>query len=193
IIIMPTWRMWLSSLRGVAEFRNTDYYKRYNDLINDSNLIEILDESDYELVFYPHYEIQKFVHAFEVNSTKIHLADLKSYDVQNLLKESDLLITDYSSVYFDFAYMDKPVLYYQFDYNEFRESHYSKGYFDYKKDGFGPVLSEKNKLIEAIESHIQRNEFETDVYKLRRDLFFPLHDKDNSRRNFESIMNTIGK
>lgn len=43
------------------------------------------------------------------------------YDVQQLLKESLLLITDYSSVFFDMMYMNKPVIFYQFDENQYRK------------------------------------------------------------------------
>lgn len=48
-------------------------------------------------------------------SKEIEIAKFKDYDVQQLLIELRILITDFSSVFFDFAYMKKPVIYYQFD------------------------------------------------------------------------------
>ena len=45
-----------------------------------------------------------------------------------------MLITDYSSIFFDFGYLNKPVIYSHFDYNEYRANHFRKGYFDYIKN-----------------------------------------------------------
>ena len=63
-----------------------------------------------------------------------------------MLKESSMLITDYSSVFFDVAYMHKPIIYYQFDRDAFRQGHYQEGYFSYD-DGFGPVAFDTESLL----------------------------------------------
>ena len=49
---------------------------------------------------------------------------------QELILESSLLITDYSSIFFDFGYLKKPIIYTQFDYHEYRLEHFSEGYFN---------------------------------------------------------------
>ena len=72
--------------------------------------------------------MQPFLSEFEGNK-RIKIASTEEYDVQTVLKESAYLITDYSSISFDFAYMKKPLCYFQFDYAEFREKHYPEGYF----------------------------------------------------------------
>ena len=69
---------------------------------------------------------------------------------QEFLLESSLLITDYSSIFFDFGYLRKPVIYSHFDYEKYRKSHYREGYFDYKYDGFGPVCFNINCTINEI-------------------------------------------
>ena len=68
---------------------------------------------------------------------------------QNLFMDYDLLITDYSSLHFDFATLRKPVIYFQFDREEFYgTSHaYQKGIFDFQKYGFGPVMEGLEDLI----------------------------------------------
>lgn len=53
-------------------------------------------------------------------------------DVQALLKSAAFLVTDYSSIAFDFAYMYKPMVYFQFDQERFREGQYPSGYFRYE-------------------------------------------------------------
>ena len=101
--------------------------------------------------------MQKHISLFKSSSDYVVIADFASYDVQDLLKKSKLLITDYSSVFFDFAYMMKPCIYYQFDLKEFTEHHYGRGYFNYEKDGFGRVVSDSETLIEEIIKTINRN------------------------------------
>ena len=49
---------------------------------------------------------------------------IKFFDYQKILIKSSLLITDYSSVFFDFSYMKKPIIYTQFDYELHRKVHY---------------------------------------------------------------------
>ncbi|EOI6809927.1 CDP-glycerol glycerophosphotransferase family protein, partial [Campylobacter jejuni] len=54
--------------------------------------------------------------------------------MQKLFCESSLMITDYSSAAFEMAVLKKPVIYYQFDKDEFFAKHtVQKKYFDYKK------------------------------------------------------------
>ena len=92
---------------------------RCRDILNNNGSIEIFKE----------YCFNK----------DIIIADKDTFDVQDLLIRSQILITDYSSVFFDFAYMKKPEIFFQFDNERYRNSHYKEGYFSYELDGFGKV------------------------------------------------------
>jgi len=70
---------------------------------------------------------------------------------------SSLLITDYSNLFFDFAYLKKPIIYTQFDYEEYRKTQYKKGYFDYTIHGFGPVCYNLECTITKIISKLAGN------------------------------------
>lgn len=59
-------------------------------------------------------------------------------------------VTDYSSVAMDVAYLGKPVVYYQFDYERFRTFHLEEGYFHYEEDAFGPIAAEEAQVLAAI-------------------------------------------
>ena len=74
----------------------------------------------------------------------------------NIIKSS-LLITDYSSVFFDYGYLKKPIIYAHFDYGEYRNNHFEKGYFDYISDGFGPVCQDINCVVNEIIYEIENN------------------------------------
>jgi len=185
ILVMPTWRYWLNK----DNFLNSYYYEKYNLLLSNCDLISFLNESNVKLVFYPHYEIQPFLDNFKKFSCdSIIIASKADYDVQELLKESMLLVTDYSSVFFDFAYMLKPVIFYQFDKDQYRAKHYSKGYFDYNHS-FGPVTEDVNSLIHFLKLSRDAGWVMKDEYVRITNEYFPLHDQRNCERVYNCINN----
>ena len=188
ILLMPTWRNYLRGLPK-KDFIESDYYKHYDSLLRNKNLQKYLEDNMITLVFYMHYSLQPYVDCFKGYGSNIIVADFDNYDVQQLLKESKLLITDYSSVFFDFAYMRKPLIYYQFDQKEFYKKHLSRGYFIHERDGFGEVVYDEEALIDALLtcncSTIKEK------YLNRINEFFPLYDENNSKRIFNAIINTL--
>lgn len=183
ILIMPTWRKYLPE----KEIEDCEYVSVWNSLLNNPQFIKILDDYDLTAVFYPHHNIQPYLHYFSSPSSRLVIADYEHYDVQTLLMESKLLITDYSSVFFDFAYMLKPCLYYQFDAEKFFKYHYKKGYFDYESNGFGEVLFQENDLILAIENIVQSGFKISEIHEKRMQTFFPVKDHDNCKRIYNEI------
>ncbi len=186
ILLMPTWRLYLNGLNDSA-FLQSDYYKAFSQLLTDPRLEEILEFYDYELIFYPHYEIQKFLPLFHSPFSRVKLAVFKQYDVQTLLKESALLITDYSSVFFDFAYMKKPLIYYQFDKKSFYDNHYAKGYFDCDTMGFGKVAHTFDELLDRIRETVKAGCALQEPFQSRINTYYELYDTNNSQRIFECI------
>lgn len=193
ILVMPTFRKWLQNCTD-AEVQNSEYIKVWNNLLCDERLNKLLIDNNIDLVFYPHYVMQQHITNFYTNSTKIKIAKFADYDVQTLLIESKLLITDFSSVFFDFGYMEKPVVHYQFDRSRYVNEHYdfTKGYFSYDRDGFGPVVFENTTLVDEIKKCIELNFGLKDRYLNRINEFFVLKDKNNSERIYECITNAIG-
>lgn len=195
ILIMPTWRGWISPPSDIdkmnrkrrEEFVKTQYYREWQGLLEDENLIHYIEENNYRIIFYPHREMQKFGTVFCSKSHHIKIADEKGYDVQKLLMKAALLVTDYSSVSMDFAYMKKPQIYFQFDVEKFRREHYAEGYFSYVEDGFGPVCQKREEVLTQIE-HYGNQHFTNDAeYRQRQDGFFALNDSNNCKRNYEAI------
>lgn len=183
ILIMPTWRKWIRN----NALNDRNLFDTWNSLLNNSYLVNLIEKNDVIIIFYPHYEMQKYLSLFKTSSKNVIIASFDSYDVQDLLKKSDLLITDYSSVFFDFAYLNKPVIYYQFDRDKFFKSHYQPGYFDYIKHGFGNVCINEKDVINEIEDYIN-NEFKLkEKYKKRIDKFFVNKDRNNSLRVYANI------
>ena len=68
------------------------------------------------------------------------------------MKKCKYLITDYSSVFFDVAYMKKNIIFYQFDNIKFQLEHYNKGYLNYNDfDNFKYCCRKSNVKILDIE------------------------------------------
>jgi glycosyltransferase involved in cell wall biosynthesis len=195
ILVMPTWRRDLYEIRDYKNetkeqsFKNSEYYKRFQSLLNNQQVHELLSKFNYKLIFYPHYEIQRYLSFFSTQSENIVIASKTNYNVQRLLMDANLLITDTSSVNFDFAYMKKPVLYYFFDKNIFTKRHLKQGYFNHSEDGFGEVINNEERLIEKIDHLLSKDCQMDQVYKVRSDNFFPLFDQENCSRIFQSIVN----
>lgn len=184
ILLMPTWRGYLCS---DEEFLKSEYYEALKEFINSDRIKNILEEFNYELVFYPHYAMQKFLKYFESDNERILIANKKDYDIQKLLVESEILVTDYSSIFFDFAFMKKAIVYYQFDIEKFNSKHYKKGYFSCEKDGFGPICVNITECMDEL-NKIVRNNGEIDkIYVKKINEFFELNDKNNSERILKEI------
>jgi CDP-glycerol glycerophosphotransferase (TagB/SpsB family) len=191
ILLMPTWRSDLSTplMNGNRvyneAFKESDFFHRWNDFLKDPRLEEILRDNSYTLVFRPHSNLLPQIGDFELNRyTRVeagkNLSDLKN--------EADALITDYSSVFFDFAYMDKPVFYYQFDaYHHDR----SETYFSYEEDGFGPIAMNTDELIELIAAAIKSEMKNPELYRRRADIFFTHRDHDNCKRVWAEIQKLL--
>lgn len=191
ILLMPTWRNWLGKETNILgndeEFLNSEYYKYYSKILNDSKLLSYLEQKKVTLYFYPHRNMSKYIKEFKSPSKFVKIVTQKDIDIQELMISSSLMITDYSSVAFDFVYMEKPIIYYQFDYERFRKDHLKEGYFSYQKDGFGEVIKDHNKLVDKIISYIENDYKIEKSYKNRINSFFEIHDHDNCKRVFEEI------
>ncbi len=185
ILVMPTWRS--SKYPQGEQFYGTAFYQHYQSLLNHPALLKLLEENDLKLVFYPHIELQKELEKFGSPSERVILAGWHDYDVQTLLMRCKMLITDYSSVNFDVAYQEKPVIYYQFDLEEFRKLHYKEGYFSYEKHGFGPVVKTEEALMDALLAYVRNGFRMQQEYLDRLDAFFPVRDEKNCERTYQRL------
>ena len=181
IVIMPSWRRYFhhSTKENILK---SNYFNIYNDLINDERLIEFCRLHGYKLTFKPHPNVYRFIDLFETNDYVTIDTERKYNDI---FTHSSLIITDYSSIAFDFAYLKKPVVYYHYsaDYHfDLEES-----YFDYEKMGFGEVIHDHESLVNLIMDYVANNCQMKDKYKKRVDDFFEFKDKHNCERVYNAI------
>lgn len=183
LLLMPSWRRYLSK-ENKYTISNSSYFKTYNSLINNPRLIELAKENGYEIIFRPHPHVYQFIELFDKNDfVKI---DYERGSYQELFKKGALLITDYSSVAFDFAYLKKPVLYYQ--YGEDYHFNLEESYFDYEKMGFGEVCNSEDELIDLIEQYIENDCKMKDKHVQNVEDYFIFTDRNNCKRVHEAIL-----
>ena len=185
ILVMPTWRG--SDYPKGERFYKTAFYRHFQSMLENPRLLSLLEERDLKLIFYPHIELQDELDKFKSPSDRVILASWRDYDVQTLLMRCRLLITDWSSVFFDVAYMEKPVIYYEFDMEDFRKYHYQEGYFSAEKHGFGPVAGTEEELVDAVYECAGNDFWMQKKYRDRLEAFFPVRDEKNCERTYQAL------
>lgn len=189
VTLCPTWRRFLSRMTS-ATFAGTEYFRFYRDLITDPRLQEGLRKNGYRLCMKLHPELLAYSELFEDMPIRL-LSTEEPY--RKMFAESSLLITDYSSAVMDFAYLRKPVLYCMFDEDKFFGSHYDPGYFDYRRDGFGPVTTTVAETVDQILAIVENGCRMTPEYQARADAFFLPRDKDNCDRVYQKLLELQNK
>ena len=101
------------------------------------------------------------------------------------MMKCSMLITDYSSVCWDVYYLDKPVLFYQFDYEKYAVAHGS--YINMETSLFGNRSTEEPDLIKDIEHFVNNGFVENEKDKLDAVNYFEYRGKNNSKRIYEFI------
>lgn len=183
ILLMPTWRDWINTDEA---FLNSQYFHNYNGLIHNERLIKILEDNDVQLNFYPHYRAQMYFNDEILNpSSNINFIQLGTKTVQELLIDHALLITDYSSVSFDFTLMDKPVIYYHFDVGKFFRQGKLRPLF---QTFIGKIARTEDELVDLIEQQIKLN-FQTEHPDISG--IFKYQDHHNSERIYTSVKDKI--
>lgn len=186
IIVIPTWREWLNN---EELFIHSEYFERYRGLLQSTRLREILEKYNVKLRLYPHYRMQQFIEHFgELENKNVSVIKLGEKPVQQLLIESSLMITDFSSVSFDFNYMSKPIIFYHFD----QDSFFGNGILRPINETFlGDICTNENEIVDTIEYYIENNFEEKETITEKKDLIFDYIDKNNCRRIYDEIISLL--
>lgn len=196
ILIIPTWRKYLTgeTVHGnkrelISHFMDSDYAKTWKNFLISKELHDISLNYNYKIIFFPHVNIQPYLNEFCLPSY-IEVKKHNDCSIQDLFIQSSLMITDYSSVAFEMAFLQKPVVYYQFDKDIFFKGHtYQIGYFDYKKHGFGPIVYTQNILLEEIKNILQHHCKPVSPYIERMKAAFCFRDGHNCERVYNAMCN----
>ena len=194
ILLSPTWRMYNAlpvttsegEQRGYnPEFKYTTYYQVYNNLINHERLIRCAKANGYKIKFLLHPILSSQAEDFTPNPEVEVIPSVGDLSYEKILTESSLMVTDYSGVQFDFAYMRKPVVYFH---PEELPAHYEDGIFFYDTMGFGEICTKTEELVDLLCEYMENNCQMKQKYVDRANDFFMFSDHNNCERIYKEIM-----
>ena len=120
--------------------------------LNLSNVLNNLPE-DYCLGVKLHPHVARYFKLGNIDEAKLEgrIYDFSSYeDMNGLYMATDILITDYSSLLYEFCVLEKPMIFYAYDYEEF--SCHGRGFYEeYESMVPGPVAKTEEELIKILQ------------------------------------------
>ncbi len=185
ILIAPTWRSYVAmpSVMGSSraynpEFVHTEYYRIYQGLLENRMLRETAQRCGYRILYLLHPALDAQKKDFHGDDA-VKIASSLEISYEQALTESSLMVTDYSGVQFDFAYMRKPVVYFH---SPGLPPHYEEGGFFYDTQGFGEICTQEDELVQTICDYMESGCALKPFYRARQDDFFAFDDHENCRR-----------
>ena len=171
ILYAPTWRDDSFHARGRYKF----------DLQFDTERMQRELGDDHIIILRMHYLVSENLDIKQYNG---FLYDFSKYgDIRDLYVISDMLVTDYSSVFFDYANLHRPMIFYTYDIDQYRDR--LRGfYFDFERLAPGPLVRTTDALIDAIKNP-DSAKFGTAEFRER---FSYLEDGASSQRVMEDVI-----
>lgn len=172
ILFAPTWR---GSDVNKPEDSLKDVYRMVMELKNNTE-----------------YQVLVKVHPF-VYKTALKYKELKpylvpdSFDTNELLSVIDLLVTDYSSIFFDYLVTDKPMIFYSPDYEDYKND---RGFY-IKPDALpGPSVFNTDDLIKAVNHAKAHTSKYARQYQEFKDLYVPYEDGKVTERLIDAMFSS---
>lgn len=196
IVVMPTWRKELAGapVAGTSQreklegFAETAYARHWHALLCDRRLAEIARQNSLSIIFAPHPNMVQYLDDLALPAHVATFDPGSDGGYQALFASAAVLVTDYSSVCFDVAYLERPSVYFQFDEAEFYagDHTYSQGYFSFRDHAFGPVVQTADQVFKAVCDALEGRE-DPEYARRRRDTF-PFRDGKCSERVYRAIL-----
>ena len=177
LIYLPTHRNF-----GKAKFPFT-----LDDLIDLDNMLK---ENNYVLLYKPHFHELSFLASLNHQFSNILLPEGETYnDLYSYIKDFDLLISDYSSIIYDFLCSDKPIVLFPYDLESFSST--DAGLFDYyTQQPVGPFCFSWKEVIRS-SADLLNNDTWKEHRRSFRNVVHPFHDGNNRQRVFDAVQQII--
>ena len=130
-----------------------------------------------------------FTKKIKINNKLSNIKDVSNEvrDTHEMLAISDILITDYSSVMFDFSLTEKPIVFYFYDLDKYQKKR--KIYINFRKKVPGPIANTETELISILKNikELTDNKGYKEKMKKFKDIFNYHTDGNSSERVFRSL------
>ncbi|MFC0336341.1 CDP-glycerol glycerophosphotransferase, TagB/SpsB family [Kushneria avicenniae] len=181
VLVIPTWRLWLEGTTK-EEFKKSEFFEFYSSLLGEKNIKKTRDGKPIEFIFYLHSKIAEHLNAFKC-ADNVKCIEMGATPVNELMMQSNIMVTDYSSVAWDFLYMNKKVIFSHFDADRYLATHGS--YMDFSNELFGRQVFSVDELNKAVLDNGNEKNFDAG------ENFFEYQDRKNCERIYDSIKNSF--
>lgn len=160
------------------------------ELLDLSRIQNVCKENNYVFFIKKH-----FYHRNEIEdlSSYSNIFDItnKNIDPQVLLYQADILITDYSGCYYDYLLLNRPIIFYSFDIDEYLKRERDM-YFSYEERIVGPQCFNREELSEVIEGICKGipDRFENKRIALR-DIYYSEHNQKCVREQIVEFIDNV--
>ncbi len=166
--------VWFITWRNYSKYERVEFNNYINFIVNSNELSQVLKEKNLKLKIIKHHFLKLEI---ETNNDSIEILNQNEINFTDLIIRSKMLITDYSSVIFEYAFLKKPIIMFAPDRSIYNDS---RGfYFDYNSELFGTKVNET--LDDLIISIRNAGSTETTIHKMMNS-----KDYDSIRNNASS-------
>ena len=138
---------------------------------------------DYVILFRAHYLVAKDFDFEQFAGFVYDVSDVS--DINDLYVVSDMLITDYSSVFFDYAILERPTIFYMYDFDAYAND--LRGFYLQLDELPGPIVRDEQALVEQVRAAENPTEDDSARAKKFLERFGPLDDGHASERVLSHI------
>lgn len=172
ILYAPTWReSELQRGKGIKYTLAVDFEK-WQKVLGD----------DVVVLFRSHYFISNYI---SLGKYAGFVKNVSTYnDINELYAISDVLITDYSSVFFDYANLERPMLFFMYDYETYKNE--LRGFYLSEDELPGPILKEEDELLRVLKNY--NGEGYEEKYKAFNEKFNPYRDGKGAKVVWEKVL-----
>ncbi|MUV37298.1 Teichoic acid poly(glycerol phosphate) polymerase [Lentibacillus sp. JNUCC-1] len=174
ILYAPTWRDNMFYRKGRYKFNLELDLEQMREKLGD----------DYVIVLRLHYLVAENL---DLSGFESFVYDLSAHeDIRELYMIADMLITDYSSVFFDYANLNRPMIFFVYDIEDYRDN--LRGfYFDFERKAPGPLVKTTDELLEVIEEIDQNGYQPSETTDAFRERFCYLEDGHATERVVNAV------
>lgn len=185
LLVTPTWRDSLvpkvipGTQKRIADpaLLETDFIRNWLSYLTDEKLAAACAAHGVKLGFLPHPNLQPLLPLMDLPD-HVHPLTYEGQDPQELFARARAVVTDFSSIAFNAAYLERPVVYYQFDAESVLGGGHTgrQSYFEYRRDGFGPVTTTTDDAVHATIHALDHGPAPLPEYQTRIDNTFTNRD-----------------
>lgn len=168
---------------------NTQTVFSFEELANDDRLKNLLERHNAVIVQRAHFVSSQRNSGADA-ATGSRITSLDGITSQELLAATDLLVTDYSSCFFDYLMLDRPIIHHLYDYDYYANE--DRGLYYKKEDvACGDVSQTVDELLDYLEANLTEPDRNAKLRQTRRQQYMTYETADGCKAIYEAILQRL--